>query len=320
MKILKQLLQLLKKSPFLSSFLLLWSPFGHREVMAQPAHESIIIAYIDPLEKIMKEQSYFPDQTADAHVARGEYATFQFVFRNVNATTGLKVTVNPIQAGAVTITPTAYFVEYVQNGRSTPTPSRDRIPSPGGWYPDPLLPVTPKDLQPLDNQPVWISVNIPPTLTPGTYRTEVCFTGKSSGKKFRISKAITFKVYPICLGEQKLWVTNWWSSSPDRLKQLNRGKEVRRYSDTYWQIIHIFAEKMKTYRQNVILLSPLELTRFSKPADNYAFDFSNFDKTVKIFLETGGMQRIEGGHLGGRLGGWESQFGLQLPVINGDST
>ncbi len=288
--------------------------------MGQKGVEGVQVAYVDPLEKVLKEQTYFPDQKAQAHVARGEVASFQFVFRNAAATTGLSTVVAPIALGGNTrVEAVVSYVGYVKNGRNTPSPSRDRISSASGWYPDPLLALPSKDIPAFDNQPVWISVPIPLGAVPGTYQASVVFTGKSGGKVFRIEKTIEIKVYPARISGQSLWVTNWWFANPDQLRQMNRGQEVPRYSDRYWEIIRVFARNMKAYRQNIAMISPLELTSFAKKEGVYTFDFSNFDKTVGIFREEGGIQRVEGGHLGARLEGWDSPFGLSVPVWSGEA-
>jgi hypothetical protein len=308
------------KRKIVLSFALLILTFQYTLGRPSSFPKNIIVSYIDPLEKIMKEQSYFPDQPAFANVCKGEYASFQFVYRNPSATEGLNVSVSPVITERSRLIPKVYYEDYVKNGRNTPNPSRDRIPSPSGWYPDPIISAGKRDIAPLDNQPVWISLKIPEDTKPGLYKTNVVFSGNSDGKKFSIKKEISIKVYDIKIPEQKLWVTNWWFASSDKLKLLNGGKEVVKYSDLYWKIIGLFAEKMKEYRQNVVLISPMELTLFKKNGKEYNFDFSNFDKTVNIFLENGGMKRIEGGHFGGRLGGWKSNFGLQVPMFIGDST
>lgn len=283
--------------------------------------ETIFITQVDPLEKILKEQSYFPDKEFTAHVARGEHASFQFIFRNSLKTSSLAVTVKSLNAGSKQALPVKVLFEgYVKNGRNTPTPSRDRLVSASGYFPDPLLPVCPAIIPAFDNQPVFISIEIPEDAVAGEYSTEVVFSGKSGDKPFSISKTIKLKIYNVSLGDQKLWVTNWWFTDPDKLRKLNKGNDIKPYSDQYWDVIRLFARSMKEYRQNVAMISPLELCKITKSGVSYNFDFSNFDKTVEILMNEGDIKRIEGGHLGGRTSGWMGPFGLSVPEFTGDSS
>ena len=81
------------------------------------------------------------------------------------------------------------------------------------------------------------------------------------------------------------------------------------------------AEKMAEYRRNVAIVRFTDLSEFGKDSDgNYTFDFSNFDKMVGIFIEEGVIGRIEGGHIGGRIGGWTSDFAVFVPRIEEDTT
>ena len=70
---------------------------------------------------------------------------------------------------------------------------------------------------------------------------------------------------------------------------------------------------MAEYRQNVAIISPLGLSGFTLENGKWKCDFSNFDKVVEIFIDEGVIGRIEGGHIGGRAGNWDSQFVVMVP-------
>lgn len=105
-----------------------------------------------------------------------------------------------------------------------------------------------------------------------------------------------------------LWVTNWFGTSPDKMKIFNGGKEVEPYSDVYWEMVQELADKMKECYSNVILLSPLEHIEFEEKDGTYTFDYSRFDKMIDIFHRAGVLKMLEGGHIAGRTGDWSSQF------------
>jgi hypothetical protein len=98
------------------------------------------------------------------------------------------------------------------------------------------------------------------------------------------------------------------------------GRHVEPFSEKYWEYITLLARKMAEYRQNVALISPLQLATYSISEDGkYNIDFSNFDKTVEIFIKERVIGRIEGGHIGGRDAGWLSNFVLTVPVVKSDT-
>ena len=70
---------------------------------------------------------------------------------------------------------------------------------------------------------------------------------------------------------------------------------------------------MAEYRQNVAIISPLSLSKFTYENGKWKIDFSNFDKVVDIFIKEGVIGRIEGGHIGGRESTWTSQFVVMVP-------
>jgi hypothetical protein len=210
------------------------------------------------------------------------------------------------------------FVELVKIGRSYAEPSIDRYEPTSVYFPDPIIYKKSKDVSFGISQPLWVSVKIPEGQEPGTYTGTVTITGKVDGRKFEKSRDLTIQVYKPVIGKTSLWVTNWFF---DQFQYLNNGNKVEKYSDLYWQLWRVMAKKMAEYRQNVALISPLDLTAFTFENNKWSFDFSNFYKLVKLFVEEGVIGRLEGGHLGSRVdGGWTSQFGLFVPVPGNKTT
>ncbi len=270
---------------------------------------------IDPLSKVLPEQTFFVENNTPIDLAKGETASFQFVIRSTQNIQNLKIEASPLQYETTKI-PLGFsaFVGYVKVGRDTPNPSNNKLISPSGFYPDPLLEVESVNVPFLTNQPVWCSYKIPEMITPGIYKASIKFTGELEGKKFEIIKNISTEIHNVELPEQKLWITNWFSTTDDKLKLLNNGNPVTIYSTQYWDIMKLLANKMRDYSQNVYLISPLQLCDFNLNGTQYTFDFSNFDKMVELFIKEGNLKRIEGGHLGGRIGNWDSKMSILVPV------
>ena len=276
---------------------------------------------VDALEKVFTEESYFVENADTAAVAKGEIATFQFVIRSVYPIQDLKIEAGNLVNGEQKITPTLKaFVGYIRAGFHSGRQSKDAILPVSDYYPDCLLEVESIDVPSMQNQPVWISYFIPQNVDAGNYSTTLVFSGTVEGKPIKISKKVNVKVYPVTLPEQTLWITNWWS--PFEFSKMNGNQPVEPYSDLYWELLTAMAHVMRDHGQNSYKIGGYHqddiwtsLCNVKVNGKEYAFDFTNFDKMVEILIREGGLKRIEGGHLGGRMGGWISDFGINVPFV-----
>jgi hypothetical protein len=275
--------------------------------------------YVDPLEKVLAEASYFPHKEALSEVVRGEHATLQFVVRSEYSISDLRVNVSQARNGEKNL-PLAKtgFVGYVKVGRSIWDYSRDRIVSVSGYYPDPILEQDAINVDFGNTQPIWISIPIPADADKGVYKGEVTISGKIGKKSFSITRDYSVKVYPVTVDKTSLWVTNWFSIDTMQLKWLNGGKSFVPYSERHWELISILARKMADYNQNIAIISPLALSDFTMEGGRWKTDFTKFDKVVDIFMKEGVIGRIEGGHIGGRESTWISQFVVTVPNQDND--
>lgn len=286
-------------------------------------NQKLVFKSVDPLDKIFRETAFFREVEPVAHVARGEHATFQWVVRSHEEyVEDLMLEVGELSNGAGSLSDIKVgYVGYVSVGRNTPNPSRDRLQPISGLYPDPILEEEHVDLLANETQPVWVTIGVPKDAEPGPYQGAVKLTGKMDGDHFEVHRNIQVQVYPATIEHTRLWVTNWYNTSERTIEQVMGKTDLDPYSEEYWQFVRLLAAKMGEYRQNVAIISPLRLAEFSlDDLGNYAIDFSNFDKTVEIFIEEGVIGRIEGGHIGTRAAGWISDFMVFSPVIKEDTT
>ena len=293
------------------------------EISKEELEKELVFKAVDPLEKIFKETAFFRERAAIAHVSRGEHASFQFAVRSMEEyIEDLKLEVTDLSNGSFVLSDIKVgYVGYVRVGRNTPNHSRDRLKPISGLYPDPILEVENVDLMANETQPVWVTVEIPKDASPGTYEGVAKLSGEMDGDGFEMEKVIQVKVYPVTIDKTRLWVTNWYNTSPRNIRHVMGNQDIIPYSDEYWEFIRMLAGKMAEYRQNVAIISPIRLSVFGFDHDgNYTIDFSHFDKTVNIFIEEGVIGRIEGGHIGTRSGGWISDFVVFAPVIEPDTT
>lgn len=284
-------------------------------VPSAPPSGAIELIPVDPLEKVLQDAARFREVESAAHVARGEHASLQFVVWSEAPISDLRVRVSDIVSvdGDRLPHPATGFVGYVTIGRSTPRPSRDRIVSPSGFYPDPILDVEAIDVSSRSAQPVWVSVPIPDAARPGTYTGRITATGLVSGRPSSSEHEFAVVVYPPRI-DQTLWVTNWYTTDAQKLALMNGGEPVEVDTPLYWQLLRALADKMAAYRQNVAIISPIRLTQYRLHDGMFEFDFSRFDRTVETFIDAGVVGLIEGGHIGGRESTWTTPFVVSVPV------
>jgi hypothetical protein len=290
-----------------------------------PANSSlddiVTLTAVDPLQKIFKENAFFESIEPLAIAARGEHASFQFALRSNQSILHLRVSVTQLNGPGKLLSDNTFvgYVGYTRVGRPLPFPSKDKLDPVSGFYPDPILDDSVIDLHNFTTQPVWISVNIPVDCNAGEYTGRLRLTGIMGGKAIQMNRNFRIKVYPVTINKTSLWVTNWFGLDKQQLKKLSDGKDSIVFSEPYWRWLRVVAKKMKEYDQNVIIASPLYLSTISLHDQDFQFDFSRFDRFVQTFIDEGTLGRIEGGHLGGRMGNWFSQFGLSVPFWRNDS-
>ena len=284
------------------------------------AENAVRCVQLDPLEKVFTEESYFVENIDTASVAKGETATFQFVIKSAYPIQGLKIDAGNLINGDRKIVATLKaFVGYIRAGNHANPHSKEAVFPVSDYYPDCLQELESIDVPPMQNQPVWVSYAIPRNTESGNYSANLVFTGKANGKSFRITKQVNTKVYPVTLPEQTLWVTNWFTT--DGLSKMNGNEPVEQFSDRYWELLTAMANMMRDHGQNSYIIWNQKdwyfrgLCNVQLTGTQYSFDFTNFDKTVEILIREGGLKRIEGGHLGGRMGDWNSDFGVAVPNV-----
>lgn len=269
---------------------------------------------VDPLVKVFRDAAPGTNGVAVAEVARGEYASLQVVVRSDSPIVNLQARVSALKHtdGIAVLSPrTPRFVGYVPVDRPTQKPSKDQLRPPPADYPDPLLERTSIDVAAGQAQPVWITVPVPVDVLPGTYNGVLSLSGSMGGQLVQSQQPLTMVVYRAVAGPAKLWVTEWYSLQW-RHMQISPQPE----SEEYYALLRRYARNMAEHRHNVALISPLALANFKVGAGGALdIDFSRFDRWVEIFQQEGVIGRIEGGHIGGRKAGWESEFAVTVREV-----
>lgn len=278
------------------------------------ASPAVVVWPVDPLIKVFPDVPNGPAAAARAEVARGEHASLQIVVRSDAELQSLRAEVEPLSAAEnkTQLSPRpARFVGYVPVDRPTQTPSQDQLRTPPADFPDPLLELEKTDVPAGRAQAIWVTVPIPISTPPGLYRGTLQISGVAAGQPVRHRQDIEIQVYAAAVKRSRLWVTDWFAMQSRHL-----AISPRPGSDEHYALLRRYARNLADHRHNVALISPLDLADFSVETDGkLRLDFSRFDRWVNIFREEGVIGRIEGGHIGGRKAGWESEFVVAIRQI-----
>jgi hypothetical protein len=271
---------------------------------------------VDPLTKVFRDDEPVVSDEPVAEAAGGECATLQIVVRSDRKVEGLTASLEPLileNGIACKLSKTRVrFVGYVHVGYPVKNPPSDQLRKPPGEFPDVLLDDKTVNLEADSSQPIWISIDVPAKTRAGLYGGKVKISGMAGGKKETLEVPVAVKVYDVSIGKSRLWLTNWFYTNKYRTNASTDTNlaELEQYSAAYWELLRKYAQDMAQHRQNMVKLSPLELTEYSTgESGKFKFDFGRFDRAVGIFIEEGVIGRIEGSHLGRRINDkWENQF------------
>jgi len=179
------------------------------------------------------------------------------------------------------------------------------------FFPDALTPRAEVSVAAKRAQAIWITVSIPEETKKGRYRSTIKVI--ADDRQVEVPLAVT--VHPFALPKRpSLYMTNWLS-----LESLEHFCGVGRFSEAWWSLIDQVAANMAAHRQNVILTPLQELATLHKTELGYRCDFTQLDRWIETFDRHGAAELIEGSHLAGRAGGWESEFAFrELTVCDGN--
>lgn len=239
--------------------------------------------------------------SVDLLSARNETEVAQIVLTPRAALEGVYVEAEPLlhengkaRIGAEKIT--WNFVGYVHvEKNSTATPPEELLRKAPADFPDPLMEQRALDLKPDENQPVFLRVSVPKKAPPGRYRGNLhVVTSQGS-----VRMLLRLEVLPFTLPDQlPIHVTNWFS--PGNFATYHRLTE---WSEDYWRTLRLYAREMHRAHQNVVFTS-LDLVKVWREEDGkLTFDYTDFDRWVRLFEQEGVAERIELTHLGGRTTG-----------------
>ncbi|MBW8686447.1 DUF4091 domain-containing protein [Chitinophaga rhizophila] len=276
--------------------------------------------FVDPLIKVFKYSTDLKEVKPVADVARGENASFQFVYRSGKQIKSLSAKITSLKGerGGTISNGAVKFVGFVKQGRYAEHPGTDALKSKDGTFPDPLFEQESIAVKAGDNQSIWLTIPIADNQQADTYHGELLVTAVSAdGNQQSYKKNFDITVYPVSVAKQTLWVSNWAAFLNPWSLPLKKPAATTMYSDEYWAALKKFADKLTEYRQNVIRIEMLKVITFTKGNNGrYDFNFDRLDKMMNIFMQSG-IKRFEGDFVAQKVSDWAGPLGFMMPTDAG---
>lgn len=262
----------------------------------------------DSLKKVFQDDGPTPTATRSIELAaaRNEREDAQICVRTNVPVQELSVSFSPLAGPDGAVLPETVlrhaFVGYVPLHENTADNGGGahiirRAPD---FFPDPFIEWPVVKLLPGLTQPIWVTVAVPEEAPAGDYHGTV--TVRADAETAQVP--IQLRVHPFSLPRKPtLWLTNWFTTSC-----LERWYGVERFSPRWWELVETAARDMGAHRQNIILTPLFDLVRIRRAGQGYTYDYAALDRWISLFDRYGVAERIEGSHLGGRAGDWESEF------------
>lgn len=258
------------------------------------------------MRKVFRDATPGTAQAINVCAARNEREDVQVILLSDRRVRGVALEVTALKGPGQARIPASRvrtnFVAYVPVAYNTyNTEESELVRKAPDLFPDGLLEEEAITLQPGQAQPVWLTAHVPAETPPGEYFGEV----RVAAGKEQTVLPLRLTVWPFDLSTKgRLWMTNWFSPQHlcDRL-----GAEM--YSPLFWQLLDRVAHNMAEHRQNVILTPIWSLVKITRTRSGYGYNYSRLDRWIRTFDRYGVAELIEGSHLGGRLGDWDSDFG-----------
>lgn len=261
----------------------------------------------------------FPDTQPPASRANPEtllprngHGSLQVVLRSEQSMDGLTVELSPRGPAATGLTAEIRRVGFVPVRNKPPkTPDSELVRLAPGEFPDPLHPAAPFALQPGRTQPFWITLSATAAAKPGLHNFRVTVR---QGSKRLATLDLRARVMPAMVPQRRtLRVTNWFTWGEQRLTR--HYPALAAAPERRWELFGNIARVMADHGQNVILTPVLSLAEAKLENGSIVYDFKNLDQFIETFDKAGMAGTIEGGHLLGRVSGYQTPLAISSDFI-----
>jgi hypothetical protein len=260
----------------------------------------------------------FPDSTPAARsglevlLPRNGHGSLQAAVRSAGGLEGLTLELVSRTGGVPQVAAELRRVGFVPVRNKPPkTEDGELARVAPGEFPDPLHPAAPFDLVAGRSQPFWITLHAPLAAKPGAYRFRLVLRqGPKQLGRLDFRAVVTRAEVP---AKQTLRVTNWFTWGDERLQR--HYPALAANPEKKWELLENIGRVMAEHRQNVILTPVLSLSDARLENGGIVYDFTRLDRFVETFDRAGMAGTIEGGHLLGRVSGYQTPLAIPCDFI-----
>ena len=206
--------------------------------------------------------------------AKNEYEPFQIVITPKTDIKNIAIqTESLVNSSGYAITDIKVsLVKYVYI--KTPT---DRLGS-IGYYPDPLPPYqTPFSVKAGENQPIWVTIYVPPDAPAGDYKGKISIFSGSWLQEAEVNLHVWDFTLPKETHVQSAFGFSPWLVK--RYHNLESDEELKKVVHEYYK--NFASHRISPYNPT----DPIHVKFDPSDPDNVKIDFSDFDKTAKLYLD-----------------------------------
>jgi hypothetical protein len=196
-----------------------------------------------------------------------------------------------------------WYVYVLNNPPANRDPSSYLRKAPA-FFPDGFLEAKTVFLRDGWTQSLWVSITVPKGTPAGEYKGVVGIDlVDRKNEKHHFDAPVTLTVWPFTLPDKlHLHHTDWfWPLT------LASYYHLEPWSAPHWEWIEKAAIDLARHHNDIILTPLVDLVGRTKTASGFRYNFTRLNRWVKLFRKHG-VDWIEGAHVAGRGGGWESDF------------
>lgn len=217
--------------------------------------------------------------------ARAEVVSSQAVFRphkNVAAASVSVSNLRHIKADDTMIPASAIklqWVRYIDVNRNTAgIPDDELVARAPTSIPDPFWESLTIPVRANQAQPIWIEIHVPKNAKPGDYTGKLTVTAEAQSSEIPVTLHVWNFEVP---GQRHLSVINWWSFPGLGFKN------VKLYSEKYWDLLGQFCEFLVEHRQTDVQTSLSMIQEKGDDRQGYSYDTSRLERYAEVAFKAG---------------------------------
>jgi len=216
--------------------------------------------------------------------ARAEVVSSQAVFRPHKNLTAASVSISNLRhIKADAIIPASaiklQWVRYIDINRNTAgIPDDELVARAPTSIPDPFWESSTIPVKANQAQPIWIEIHVPKNAKPGDYNGKLTVTAEEKSFEMPVTLHVWNFEVP---GQRHLSVINWWNFPGLGFKN------VKPYSEKYWDLLGQFCEFLVEHRQTDVQTSISMIQEKGDDRQGYSYDTSRLERYAEVAFKAG---------------------------------